>query len=254
MECTRENLIKLFTCIDHTTLNATDTESTVEVFCRDILDMSERVGEAPAAVCVYPPYVKIAAQTLRGSGIAVASVACGFPSAQMPVSLKLDEVRYVLENGATEVDMVISRGYIVDGELTKAYDEIAAVRELCIKQKLKVILETGELKTEANISAAAQTAIAAGADFIKTSTGKIPTGATIEAAEIMLKILTNCNEFSGKPMGFKASGGISTVEQAMEYADLVGLLRGHQYVNKQYFRIGASRLTEKLVQLLAEKN
>lgn len=254
MEYSRNDLATLFSCIDHTTLNSTDTEASVERFCNETLEICEKAGEKVAAVCVYPPYVAIASRVLRGSGIAVASVACGFPSAQMPLRLKLDEVRYVLENGANEVDMVIARGDIVEGNLVKAYDEIAAVRELCISQKLKVILETGELKTEANITAASQTAIAAGADFIKTSTGKIPVGATIEAAEIMLKILTNNIEILKKPIGFKASGGIATPEQAMEYADLTRIFLGEQYFNKQYFRIGASRLTEKLLQLLTQKN
>ena len=246
-----DEIKRLFSCIDHTSLNSTDTEASVERFCIDTMKMCNEVGENVAAVCVYPPYVAKAAETLRGSGIAVAAVACGFPSAQTPLRLKLDEVRYVLENGATEVDMVISRGDILEGNIVKAFDEVAAVRELCITQKLKVILETGELKSEPNITAAAQTAIAAGADFIKTSTGKIPEGATLEAAEIMLKILTNNNEISKKPIGFKASGGISTVEQAMEYVDLVRILLGNQCINKQYFRIGASKLTAKVYELLS---
>lgn len=248
------DLLTLFSCIDNTTLNATDTEASIERFCHETLAMCESVGEKVAAVCVYPPYVAKAAEVMKGTGIAVAAVACGFPSGQMPLRLKLEEVKYVLDQGADEVDMVISRGDIVEGNLLKAYDEIAAVREYCFSQKLKVIIETGELKTEANITAASQTAIAAGADFIKTSTGKIPVGATIEAAEIMLKVLTNNIEISKKPIGFKASGGISTVEQAMEYADLTRFLLGEQCFNKQYFRIGASRLTAKLAQLLAQKN
>lgn len=253
MVFSNDDVLRLFGCIDHTSLNATDTVSSVERFCNDTLELCNALGKNVAAVCVYPPYVAKAAEVMRGSGIAVASVACGFPSAQMPLRLKLDEVRYILESGATEVDMVISRGDIIEGNIVKAFDEIAAVRELCITQKLKVILETGELKTEANITAAAQTAIAAGADFIKTSTGKIPAGASVEAAEIMLKILTNNSYISQKPIGFKASGGISTIEQAMEYVDLTRLLLGDQYFNKQYFRIGASRLTNKIYELLSQK-
>lgn len=249
-----DDLRTLFSCIDHTTLNSTDTESSVEQFCQETLMMCETVDEKVAAVCVYPPFVAKAAEVLKGSGIAVAAVACGFPSGQMPLRLKLEEVKYVLDQGASEVDMVISRGDVVEGNLVKVFDEIAAVREYCFSQKLKVIIETGELKTEANITAASQTAIAAGADFIKTSTGKIPVGATIEAAEIMLKVLTNNIEISKKTIGFKASGGISTIEQAMEYADLTRLLMGEQCFNKQYFRIGASRLTSKVFELLKQKN
>ena len=249
-----EILKKLFSCIDHTSLNATDTSSSVERFCADTREMCERVGETVAAVCVYPPYVATAVRMLKDTRMAVASVACGFPSAQTTLDLKLQEVRYVLEQGADEVDMVISRGPIIDGELAKVFDEVAAVRELCIARKLKVILETGELQTEANITAAAQTAVAAGADFIKTSTGKIPVGATLEAADIMLKILRNNGTISEKLVGFKASGGISSVENAMQYIDLARLYFDDKYIDKQTFRIGASRLTSKVYQLLCEKN
>lgn len=253
MPYSTDDIKALFSCIDHTTLSATDTESSVERFCVEALNMCESVGEKVAAVCVYPAYVGIASKVLKGSGIAVASVACGFPAGQIPLRLKIDEVKYVIDQGADEVDMVITRGDILEGNMIKVYDDIAAVREYCFNQKLKVILETGELKTEANITAASQTAIAAGADFIKTSTGKIPVGATIEAAEIMLKVLTNNNEISKKPIGFKASGGISTVDQAMEYVDLVRLFLGEQCFNKQFFRIGTSRLTSKLYELLSQK-
>lgn len=254
MKTDNQTLRQLFSCIDHTSLNATDTEASIEHFCSNALEMCNTIGAPLAAVCVYPAHVGVASKTLKGSGISVASVACGFPAGQIPLRLKIDEVKYIIDQGADEVDMVITRGDILEGNMLKVYDEIAAVREYCFNQKLKVILETGELQTEANITAAAQTAIAAGADFIKTSTGKIPVGATIEAAEIMLKVLTNNTEISKKPIGFKASGGISTVEQAMEYADLTRLLMGEQAFNKQYFRIGASRLTSKVFELLAQKN
>ena len=248
------DLKTLFSCIDHTSLNATDTEASIERFCANALEMCDSVGTKLAAVCVYPAFVGVAAKTLKGSGISVASVACGFPAGQIPLRLKIDEVKYVIDQGADEVDMVITRGDILEGNMIKVFDDIAAVREYCFNQKLKVIIETGELQTEANITAASQTAIAAGADFIKTSTGKISVGATIEAAEIMLKVLTNNIEISKRTIGFKASGGISTVEQAMEYADLTRLLLGEQCFNKQYFRIGASRLTSKVYELLRQKN
>jgi len=247
------DLQTLFSCIDHTSLNGTDSERSIEAFCNDILQKCDTIGQPVAAVCVYPAFVGIASKLLKGSGIAVASVACGFPAGQIPLRLKLEEVKYVIDQGAEEVDMVITRGDVFEGNLIKIYDDIAAIREYCFSQKLKVIIESGELQTEANITAASQTAIAAGADFIKTSTGKCPVGATIEAAEIMLKVLTNNIEISKKTIGFKASGGISNVEQAMEYADLTRLLLGEQCFNKQYFRIGASRLTSKVYELLRQK-
>lgn len=250
----RESLRALFGCIDHTSLNATDTPSTIERFCGETLQMTSKVGVSVAAVCVYPTLVSAAVRMMQGSGIAVASVACGFPSGQMPFNLKLDEVKYVLEAGADEVDMVISRGAVIEGEMTQVYDEVTAVRELCEGKKLKVILETGELKSEENIEKASLVALSAGADFIKTSTGKIPVGATVEAAEIMLKILTKESQNLKKLVGFKASGGISTVEEAMEYVELAKKYIGKQNINNQRFRIGASRLTTKVYQLLEEKN
>ena len=202
----RELAQRVFSCIDNTMLNGTDNEAHVEAFCRHTMEMG-----SVAAVCVYPRFVSIARKTLVGSGIRVASVAGAFPHGQLPIALKVEEVKYAIGEGADEIDMVLSRGTLLTGEDNEVRDEVAMMKEACQGRTLKVILETGELSPTL-IATASQLAIDGGADFIKTSTGKIGVGATLEAAEIMLNIINENVKKSKKTVGFKAAGGISTPE------------------------------------------
>lgn len=235
---------RVFSCIDNTTLNGTDNEAHVEAFCRHTMEMG-RV----AAVCVYPRFVSVARKTLAGSGIRVASVAGAFPHGQLPIELKVEEVKYAIGEGADEIDMVLSRGALLAGEDNLVRDEVAMMKEACQGRTLKVILETGELSPTL-MATASQLAIDGGADFIKTSTGKISVGATLEAAETMLKVINENVKKSKKTVGFKAAGGISTPEEALAYAEMAKKIMGDDYVRSQTFRIGASRLTDRLFAFL----
>lgn len=236
---------RVFSCIDNTTLNGTDNEAHVATFCKHTMEMGQ-----VAAVCVYPRFVSVARKTLAGSEIKVASVAGAFPHGQLPIALKVEEVKYAIGEGADEIDMVLSRGALLAGEDTLVRDEVAMMKEACQGRTLKVILETGELPSPTLIAKASQLAIDGGADFIKTSTGKIGVGATLEAAEIMLTVI-NENVKKGKNwVGFKAAGGISTPEEALAYAEMAKKIMGDDFVKNQTFRIGASRLTDRLFAIL----
>lgn len=247
-----DKLKTILSCIDNTTLEGCDTHEKIKQLCERSISMQDSSRGIPhvAAVCVYPVFVAEAKRYLQGSGIKVASVAGAFPAGQSPISIKVQEVQYAVAEGADEIDMVISRGSLLEGDYKKVQEEVEAIRNVCQRQHLKVILETGELQTLDNIAKASQLAIEGGADFIKTSTGKIGVGATLEAAEIMLKIIKQHHEKTGKIVGFKAAGGISTPEQALEYYDLVEKIMGVDFVKNQYFRIGASRLTNRLFEFL----
>ncbi|MCQ2298661.1 MAG: deoxyribose-phosphate aldolase [Bacteroidales bacterium] len=242
----------LFSCIDNTVLGGDDTAERIEKLCSNSLQMkNEAAGISHvAAVCVYPVFVKQAKTILKDSDIKVASVAGAFPAGQSPIEVKISEVRYALEQGADEIDMVISRGSFLEGNFNKVQDEVAQIKQACGEKTLKVILETGELKTAENIYKASMLAIEGGADFIKTSTGKISVGATLEAAESMLKSIRDYREKTQKWVGFKAAGGISTPEEALQYYKLAQNILGEKEINNQKFRIGASRLTDKLFDVL----
>lgn len=247
-----EALVKIFSCIDNTTLEGADTSARVEQLCTRSLQMVDpKRGIGPvAAVCVYPVFVRQARSLLQGSGIRVASVAGAFPAGQSPIHVKLAEVQYALDEGADEIDMVISRGALIEGDEQRVYDEVAAIRECCHDRTLKVILETGELLSPTLITRASELAISAGADFIKTSTGKIAVSATPDAAQIMLHSIRQHHQKTGKWVGFKAAGGISTPEQALVYYRLAVSAYGEKQISNQIFRIGASRLTERLFSFL----
>ncbi len=241
---------RVFTCIDHTTLNATDSEVSVAEFCRRIINLPLPTSHSSlkvAAVCVYPRFVGVARRVLEGSGIRVASVAGAFPHGQLPLHLKVEEVRYAVEEGADEVDIVISRGALLSGDHNLVQDEVSAMKKACGDKLLKVILETGELPTTNLIKRAAALAIGGGADFIKTSTGKIAVGATPEAAEAMLNAIANHKKKTGRTIGFKAAGGIRTPDEALRYARLAQQIMGNGYLHPATFRIGASSLTEALI-------
>ena len=245
-------LKRIYSCIDNTTLEGADNDSKVSKFCSDTLvavDKSKGLSNV-ASVCVYPTFVALAKKCLQDTDIKVASVAGGFPSAQMPLALRLEDVRYAVNEGADEIDTVISRGWLLDGKYDDVYNELVAMRNICGNIKLKVILETGELQTIDNIYIASKIAIAAGADFIKTSTGKIAVGATKEAAFAMLTAIDEEMKSSGKKIGFKAAGGISTPMQALEYFRIAEYFLGTDNIDNKCFRIGASRLTKTLYEQL----
>lgn len=246
----RSLLQQVFSCIDNTTLTATDTDASVEAFCRHTLELRGEAYGPVAAVCVYPRFVAVAKRVLEGSGIRVASVAGAFPHGQLPLELKVAEVRYAVAQGADEVDMVLSRGLVLEGDADGVVREVQAMKEACQGRTLKVILETCELPSPTLVAQASQLAIDGGADFIKTSTGKGASGATLEAAETMLDVIMQNVKKTSKKVGFKAAGGISTPEEALQYASLAKKIVGDDYVNNQTFRIGASRLTDRLAAFL----
>ncbi len=246
--------MRVFTCIDNTTLEGSDTHEKVAALCRKSIELQDKergIGHV-AAVCVYPVFARQARELLNGSGIKVASVAGAFPAGQSPLAVKLQEVQYALDEGADEIDMVISRGALLEGDYERVRDEVAAIKKLCVGRTLKVILETGELPTAEHIKKAAELAIEGGADFIKTSTGKIAVNATPEAAEVMLKVIKNHFEKTGKWVGFKAAGGISTPDEVLKYIQLAEQIVGEKQITNQFFRIGASRLTERLFTFLTQ--
>ena len=249
-----ESLKTIFQCIDFTTLEAFDNETKINDFCSKALSFKDNdLHISVPAVCIYSPFVRQAKELLRGSGIKVATVACAFPSGQMPFELKRREVEYCVEQGADEVEMVISRGTFLAGRLDEVYEEIKSVREACAPPvRLKVILETGELKSVENIRRASEIAINAGADFIKTSTGKSPVSATPLAAIIMCDTIKEYFEATGRMVGFKPAGGMSTIDDALTYFYIVREVLGERWLNKDYFRVGTSRLAGKVMDELMQ--
>lgn len=246
----RETLVrKIFSCIDNTTLSGTDNEHSINELCRRSMALGDEEARV-AAVCVYPRFVEVARRMLQGSGIRVASVAGGFPHGQLPIHLKVAEVQYAVDQGADEVDVVISRGLLLEGSADAVRSEVRALKDACGGRILKVILETGELPSPTLVRQASELAIEGGADFIKTSTGKSATGATLEAAEAMLQAVADHRRATGRTVGFKAAGGIRQPDEALAYARLAVRLMGDAYLHPSTFRIGASSLTESLAQRL----
>ena len=244
----KKSLETVFQCIDYTTLEGSDNQDKINAFCAKAMSFGNNALHLSLpAVCIYSPFVRQAKILLKDSGIKVATVACAFPSGQMPLDLKIKEVEYCVEEGADEVDMVISRGTFLAGNYDDVYNEICAVREVCkCPVHLKVILETGELKTVANIRKASELAIMAGADFIKTSTGKIADAATPLAAIVMIDTVKEYYDNTGIMIGFKPAGGMKTVDDALTYYYLVRDVLGDKWLNSKYFRIGTSRLADKV--------
>jgi len=238
----------ILNAIDLTTLEGSDNQQKITDLCNKALNFYDvkRSISTTAAVCVYPPFVAQAKLLLKDTTVRVASVAGAFPAGQSPIEIKVAEVRYAVKEGADEIDMVISRGKFLEGNYQAVYDEILAIRKACANARLKVILETGELMTAQNIYKASQLAIAAGADFIKTSTGKISVNATPEAFLVMLDAIKRHYNRTGKIVGIKAAGGISDPETAMKYLNLAAQVLGQDWLTNRYFRIGASRLANKL--------
>ena len=241
---------------DLTTLEGSDTAGKVAALASKAVrpDPSDASVPSVAALCVYPNMVPTAVERLRDSGVKVASVATAFPSGQSPLEVKLEEVRWVVEHGADEVDMVIDRGAFLAGRYAKVYDEIVRVKEACGEAHLKVILETGELGTYDNVRRASLLAIAAGGDFIKTSTGKLSSAATLPVALVMLEAIRDVYEETGKRVGFKPAGGIRNAKQAVQHLVLVNETLGVDWLTPDLYRFGASSLlNDILMQLRKEK-
>jgi deoxyribose-phosphate aldolase len=230
--------------MDLTTLEGADTPGKVAALCSKAIrpDPSDPNIPSVAAVCVYPNLVPACVERLRGSGVKVASVATAFPSGQLPTDLKVTEARRAVELGADEVDMVIDRGAFLSGRYAKVYDEVVKVKEACGEAHLKVILETGELGTYDNVRRASLLAMAAGADFIKTSTGKISSAATLPVALCMLEAIRDVHEETGRVVGFKPAGGVREAKQAIQHLVVVHETLGLDWMTPDLFRIGASSL------------
>ncbi|MFZ4619672.1 MAG: deoxyribose-phosphate aldolase [Bacteroidota bacterium] len=243
--------------IDLTTLEGKDTPGKVKQMCYKAAHLCDQLPEIPnvAAVCVYPTHVRTAKAALTGTGINVASVATAFPSGNTTREVKLSDTRFAVDEGADEVDMVISRGEFLEGNYGFVFDEIAAIKEACGPARLKVILETGELSTLDNIRRASDIAILAGADFIKTSTGKIQPAATMPVTLVMLQAIKDHYYKTGKMVGMKPAGGISTAKLAIHYLVMLHETLGDAWMTNQWFRFGASSLANDiLLQLGKEKH
>src|SRR5712692_856628 len=243
-------------CTDLTTLEGSDTPGKVAALCSKAIRPDPTDAHIPsvAAVCVYPNLVPTAVERVLGSGVKVASVATAFPSGQSPLEAKLDEVRWVVEHGADEVDMVIDRGAFLSGRYAKVYDEIVRVKEACGDAHLKVILEVSELGTYDNVRRASLLAIAAGADFIKTSTGKLPGAATLPVTLCMLEAIRDVYEETGRMVGMKPAGGIRQAKQSVQYLVQLHETLGVDWLTPDLYRLGASSLlNDVLMQLRKEK-
>ena len=242
--------------MDLTTLEGKDTPGKVRQMCQKALlplDRDPTIGPV-AAVCVYPNLVSVAKKALAGSKVKVASVATAFPSGQSPLPVKLDDVRRAVEFGADEIDMVIDRGAMLAGDYQKVFDEIAATKEACGAAHLKVILETGELGSLDVVRKASEIGIAAGGDFIKTSTGKIVPAATPQVTLVMLEAIRDHHWATGRKIGMKPAGGIRTAKQALHYLVIVKETLGDAWLTPDLFRFGASTfLNDVLMQLEKER-
>lgn len=238
--------------IDLTTLEGKDTEGKVKQLCYKAQHLHNAYPGLPtvAAICVYPSMVKTAKLALGNSGIKVASVATAFPSGQAPRDIKIRDTKYAVQNGADEVDMVISRGKFLEGEYNFVFDEIAAVKEACGDARLKVILETGELVTYDKVRKASDIAMYAGADFIKTSTGKISPAATMPVTLVMLEAIRDFYYKTGKKIAMKPAGGISKSKLALHYLVMLNETLGEGWMNNEWFRFGASSLANDILMQL----
>jgi len=241
---------------DLTTLEGADTPGKVAALSSKAVrpDPGDPGIPSVAAVCVYPNLVPVARDRLRGTGVKVAAVATGFPSGQYPTAVKVADVRSAVELGAEEIDMVIDRGAFLSGRYAKVYDEVVQVKEACGDAHLKVILETGELGTYDNVRRATLLAIAGGADFVKTSTGKVSPAATLPVALCMLEAVRDVYEETGRRVGFKAAGGIRQAKQAVQHLVVVHETLGPDWLTPDLYRLGASSLlNDILMQVRKEK-
>lgn len=257
-ESKMQGLLMALNMIDLTTLEGADTDEKVKQLCFKAHHLHDELPGLPttAAVCVYPNFVKLAVNELKGTGVKVASVATAFPSGQSSAEIKLLDTKMAVDSGADEVDMVISRGKFHSGEYNFVFDEIAMIKEACGKNvRLKVILETGEIGTLDKVRQASDIAMYAGADFIKTSTGKIKPAATLPVTLVMLEAIRDYYYKTGIMIGMKPAGGISTSKLALQYLLMVKETLGGKWLTNEYFRFGASSLAnDVLLQIVKQKS
>ena len=234
----------LFNCIDLTTLKCTDSEESVMAFTEKVNEFDDKYPDLKnvAAICVYPNFAKIVSDTLQVEDVEIACVAGGFPSSQTFQEIKIAETAMAVHEGATEIDIVLNVGKFLSGDYEGVCDEIQELKSVCGERHLKVILETGALKSAENIKKASILSIYSGADFIKTSTGKESPAATPEAAYVMCSTIKEYYQKTGLKIGFKPAGGINTVHDALVYYTIVKELLGEEWLNNGLFRLGTSRL------------
>ena len=239
----------LFHCIDLTTLKCTDSEQSVMKFTEKVNEFDDKYPDLDnvAAICVYPNMAEIVNDTLEADHVNIACVSGGFPSSQTFTEVKLAETAMALHAGADEIDIVIPVGKFLEGDYEGMCDEIEELKEVCGDKHLKVILETGALKTASNIKKASILSMYSGADFIKTSTGKENPAATPEAAYVMCNAIKEYHRETGRKIGFKPAGGINTVKDALTYYTIVKEVLGKEWLNNQLFRLGTSRLANLLL-------
>ncbi|MEX1201636.1 MAG: deoxyribose-phosphate aldolase [Ferruginibacter sp.] len=248
-------LLLTLNMIDLTTLEGKDTAGKVKQLCYKAAHLHDAYPMLPhvAAVCVYPSMVATAKKAVEGTGIKIASVATAFPSGQSSRSVKIADTKFAVQQGADEIDMVISRGKFLEGEYNFVFDEIAAVKEVCGETRLKVILETGELVTYDKVRRASDIAMYAGADFIKTSTGKVSPAATMPVTLVMLEAIRDFYYKTGKMIGMKPAGGISKSKLALHYLVMLNETLGSDWMNNQWFRFGASSLANDVIMQLEKE-
>ena len=240
---------QLFHCIDLTTLKCTDSEESVMKFTEKVNDFVDKYPELDnvAAICVYPNMAEIVSDTLEADNVKIACVSGGFPSSQTFMEVKVAETAMAIHTGAEEIDIVMPVGKFLCEDYEGMCDEIGELKDICGEKPLKVILETGALRSASNIKKAALLAMYSGADFIKTSTGKEAISATPEAALVMCEAIKEYYQETGRKVGFKAAGGIDTVKKALAYYTIVKEVLGEEWLNNGLFRIGASRLANQLL-------
>jgi deoxyribose-phosphate aldolase len=241
--------------MDLTTLEGKDTEGKVRALCAKGIrpDASDPSLPSVAAICIYPALIPVARRALEGSGVKVASVATGFPSGQTFAEVKLLETRHAVAAGADEIDMVIDRGAFLQGDYRAVFEEIVAVKAACGEAHLKVILETGELETYDNVRRASVLAMAAGADFIKTSTGKVTPAATLPVTLVMLEAIRDFHHRTGRMVGMKPAGGIRTAKDAIQYLVVLYETLGPRWMTPDWFRFGASTLLNDVLMQLRKQ-
>ena len=244
----------MLNCIDLTTLSSTDTQSSVRKFVQRVNDFDNNYPQYKnvAAICTYANFADVVRNALDVDAVKVAVCSANFPSSQAHLEVKTAETALAIADGADEVDIVFNLGLYFDNNYEDLCDEISEIKQACGDKHLKVILETGALKTAEHIRNASVLAMYSGADFIKTSTGKIYDGASVEAAYVMCRCIKEYYEKHGEMIGFKASGGISTTEDAIKYYTIVKEVLGEKWLTNEYFRIGASSLANALFQSFTE--
>ena len=246
----------LFNCIDLTTLKCTDSEESVMAFTEKVNEFDDKHPDIKnvAAICVYPNFAKIVSDTLQVENVGIACVSAGFPSSQTFQEIKVAETALAIHDGATEIDIVLSVGKFLSGDYESVCDEIQELKSVCGDKHLKVILETGALKSAENIKKASILSMYSGADFIKTSTGKESPAATPEAAYVMCNAIKEYYAKTGRKIGFKPAGGINTVHDALVYYTIVKEVLGEEWMTNELFRLGTSRLANLcLSEILGEE-